>query len=85
MRLGILDTIGLAATLVLAIPVGFVGVRFLVREQYLLGGFMLGVAVLMVVLQRKATTPEDIPAKLAEKVAGKLVKAPEEESESTEE
>ena len=48
-------------------------------------GFMLGVAVLMVVLQRKATTPEDIPAKLAEKVAGKLVKAPEEESESTEE
>jgi hypothetical protein len=80
MRLGILDTLGLAATLVFAIPIAFVGVRLLLQEQFFLGGFLLLTAGLMVYLQRVATTPEDIPIKIAEKLTGGLVKPPEEET-----
>ncbi|MFC5367530.1 DUF7533 family protein [Salinirubrum litoreum] len=84
MRLGILDTLGLAATLVFAIPIAFVGVRLLLQEQFFLGGFLLLTAGLMVYLQRVATTPEDIPIKIAEKLTGGLVKPPEEdEAEAT--
>jgi hypothetical protein len=80
MRLGILDTLGLAATLVFAIPIAFVGVRLVLEEQLFLGGFLLLTAGLMVYLQRVATTPEDIPIKIAEKLTGGLVKPPEEEA-----
>jgi hypothetical protein len=79
MRLGILDTIGLAATLVFAIPIAFVGVRLVLEDQLFLGGFLLLTAGLMVYLQRVATTPEDIPIKIAEKLTGGLVKPPEED------
>lgn len=80
MRLGILDTLGLAATLVFAIPIAFVGVRLVLEDQLFLGGFLLLTAGLMVYLQRVATTPEDIPIKIAEKLTGGLVKPPEEET-----
>jgi hypothetical protein len=79
MRLGILDTLGLAATLVFAIPIAFVGVRLLLEEQFFLGGFLLLTAGLMLYLQRVATTPEDIPIKIAEKLTGGFVKPPEED------
>lgn len=82
MRLGILDTLGLAATLVFAIPIAFVGVRLVLEDQLFLGGFLLLTAGLMVYLQRVATTPEDIPIKIAEKLTGGLVKPPEEEETS---
>jgi hypothetical protein len=81
MGLGILDTIGLAATLVFAIPIAFVGVRLLLQDQFFLGGFLLLTAGLMIYLQRVATTPEDIPIKIAEKLTGGLVKPPEEDTE----
>jgi hypothetical protein len=80
MRLGILDTLGLAATLVFAIPIAFVGVRLVLEDQLFLGGFLLLTAGLMVYLQRVATTPEDIPIKIAERLTGGLVKPPEEET-----
>jgi len=75
---GILDTVGLAATLVFAIPVGLLGLNFLVDGRYLLGVGFLAVAALMVALQEYVTSPTDLPAKAAEKAVGTVVRTPEE-------
>lgn len=80
--MGIMDTIGLAASLVFAIPVAIFGLNRLVDGQTLLGGGLLLVAALMVLLPQKLTTPMDIPQKIAGKAVGKAVKTPDEEQES---
>lgn len=84
MGLGIMDTIGLAATLIFAIPVGVFAIQKLLAGEHLLGGFLLVVAILMVALPQRLTTPQDIPGKLVGKVVGSAVVDPE-ESENREE
>ena len=79
MRLGILGTIQLAATLIFAVPVGVYGLNTLLDGQQILGGGRLVVAVLMVALPDYLTTPTDIPAKVGESVVGKVVKTPDDE------
>lgn len=73
MARGILGTLGLLGTLVFAVPLGFLGVQFLVSERYLMGGVFLGLAVAMVLLQEYLTTPQDIPGLVVEKVTGRVV------------
>lgn len=79
MRLGILETVGLAATLIFAIPVAVFAGETMLAGDYLLGGVLLLVAVLMVVLPRRLTTPDDVPAAVAERTIGKAIKTPDEE------
>jgi hypothetical protein len=79
MRFGILETLGLAASLVFALPVGGLGVTLLLDGQYPLGGGLLVVAVLMVVLPRRLTTPGDLPAAVVERAVGAAVEVPEED------
>jgi hypothetical protein len=74
-RLGILEMVGLAATLVFAIPVALFGLERLVGGDTLVGVGLLVVAVLMVVLPRRLTTPQDIPGEVAERVVGSAVKS----------
>lgn len=50
MRLGLLDMIGLAATLAFALPVGSFGVTQILAGEQTLGAAMVVVAVAMVVL-----------------------------------
>jgi hypothetical protein len=76
---GILGTLQLAATLVFALPVGLLGVQFLLDGKTLLGGGFLGIAVLMVALEEYLTTPTDVPGAVAEKTLGKVAKTPEDE------
>ncbi|WP_117593006.1 DUF7533 family protein [Haloprofundus halophilus] len=77
MALGILDTIGLAATLVFAIPVAIYGIEQLASGETLFGVALLAVAAAMVLVPRYVTTPDDIPGKAAEKAVGSAVKNPE--------
>jgi len=81
MRLGILETIGLAASLIFAIPVGLYGIETLLSGQRALGAGLLLVAVLMVVLPRRLTTPADLPGAIAERVIGRAVKEPDTDDE----
>jgi hypothetical protein len=81
MRLGILETVGLAASLIFAIPVGLYGVETLLSGNQALGGLLLLVAVLMVVLPRRLTTPTDLPGAVVERVVGGVVKEPEGDDE----
>ncbi|SDM03819.1 hypothetical protein SAMN04487949_0600 [Halogranum gelatinilyticum] len=82
--MGLMDMVGLAASLVFAIPVGIFGINRLIEGQHLLGGGLVVVAVLMVLLPQRLTTPMDIPGKLAEKAVGKTVKMPDEDDEQKE-
>ncbi|WP_458186867.1 DUF7533 family protein [Haladaptatus sp. NG-WS-4] len=78
MKLGILDTVSLAATLVFAIPIALFGIERLLAGQTLLGGAFVVVAALMVVLREWLTTPTDIPVSAVQKVVGKVAKTEDE-------
>ncbi|POG53919.1 DUF7533 family protein [Haloferax marisrubri] len=79
MRLGILEMVGLGATLIFAIPVGVFGLTLLGDGRTVFGGAMLLLAVLMVALPKFLTMPQDIPSLAAEKVIGGVAKEPDEE------
>lgn len=74
MAKGITETITFAITIAFALPVGLLGVRFLLSEQFLLGGVFVGLAVLMVVVEEYITTPSDLPAMAAKRVVGTIAK-----------
>lgn len=79
-RLGILEMVGLAATLVFAIPVALFGLERLAAGDTFVGGGLLVVAALMVLLPRRLTTPQDVPGAVVERVVGSAVKTDEDET-----
>jgi len=80
MARGILETIGLAATLVLAIPIALFGAEHLVRGEYVAGVAYVGIAVGMVAVEQYLTTPTDVPGLVAEKTVGRVVKTEDAEN-----
>lgn len=73
MRLGIIQTLELAAALMFAIPVAGFGASQLLDGNVTIGGALLVVAALMVVVPYHLTTPGDLPGKAAEKAVGNAV------------
>ncbi len=69
MKLGIVDMIGLAATLIFAIPVANFGVNRLIAGETLMGGGLIVVAVAMVLIPHYFMDPKTVMRKL---VAGLL-------------
>lgn len=82
MALGILEQVGLAATLIFALPVAVYGVQSILGGRTLVGTLAVVVAVLMVVLPRRLTSPDDVPAKAAETAVGAVVDTPDGADES---
>ncbi|MBB6646774.1 DUF7533 family protein [Halobellus ruber] len=82
MRLGILGTIQLAATVIFAAPVGIFGLTRLTEGDVLLGGGLLAVAVAMVALPQYLTTPGEIPMKIIEGVVGRAVVTPDDDEDA---
>jgi hypothetical protein len=73
-RLGILETVGLAGSLVFAIPAALLGVELLVSgERPFVGGVLVVAAVLMVVVPRYVTSPTDLPATVAAGAVDRVV------------
>ena len=81
MRLGLLATIQLAATVVFAAPVGIFGLTRLTEGDLLLGGGLVAVAVAMVALPQYLTTPGEIPMKVVEQLVGRAVVTPDDDEE----
>jgi hypothetical protein len=81
MRLGLLGTIQLAATVVFAAPVGIFGLTRLTEGDALLGGGLLAVAIAMVALPHYLTTPGEIPLKIIEGVVGRAVVTPDDDED----
>ncbi|WP_254273172.1 DUF7533 family protein [Haloarcula marina] len=74
MAQGILDTLGLAAVLVLAAPIALFGFEHVVRGDLVMGGVYLGVAAGLILVEQYLTTPTDLPGMVAEKTVGAVVK-----------
>lgn len=77
MARGILETIGLLTVVVFAIPVALFGIEHLVRGEIVQGVAFLAIAVLMVAIEQYVVTPTDVPAAVAEKTVGAVVKTDE--------
>jgi hypothetical protein len=77
--LGILDLVGLVATLIFALPVAGYGVERALGGDPVVGAAFLVVAALMVVLPQKLTTPGDLPSVIAERAVGKAVSTDDDE------
>lgn len=75
-RLGLLDTLGLAAALALAAPLVHFAI-ILLGEGRALGWAFLLLAGLLVVGQHFLTTPQDLPAVAAERILGRAAKEPD--------
>jgi hypothetical protein len=82
MRLGLLATIQLVATVVFAAPVGIFGLTRLTEGDLLLGGGLLAVAIAMVALPQYLTTPGEIPLKIVERLVGRAVVTPDDERDA---
>ena len=78
---GILDTIGFAATLVFALPLGLAGIAFVERGDLAIGLGLIAVGVAMVLFKEYLTTPGDIPGLIVTSVTSKLVGDPDNEEE----
>ncbi|WP_394739053.1 DUF7533 family protein [Natronococcus roseus] len=75
---GIIDTIKLAGTLVLALPAALAGLEFLlVRGETAVGAVLIGLAIGLVLVQHRLTLPSDVPAAVAKRVAGTVRKDPD--------
>lgn len=72
MARGIIGTLQLVGTVVLAAPLAILGVQFLLTDRLLMGGLFVGLAVAMLLLEEYLTTPQDLPAIVAERAAGRV-------------
>ena len=81
MSRGIIGLIQLAATLVLAVPVALLGLRFLTRGEPVAGVAFIAIAAGMVLVEKYVFTPRDVPGMLAERVVGRVAKEPDAESD----
>ena len=76
---GILDTIGLAGTVLFAAPVALFGADLLVRGNAVQGAVFLGIAALMVLVPRYVRTPKDVATDAVEKTAERVVETEDRE------
>ena len=77
---GLIETIKLASVLVLALPAALAGIELLVvRGETIVGGALILLAVLLVLIQRRLTTPGDVPGIVAKRLFGTVAKEPERE------
>jgi hypothetical protein len=74
--LGILDTVGLAAALALAVPAAGFGVSLLLDGDPL-GAVFVVLAVALVAVEQVLVTPGDLPARAVEAVVGTVAEDPE--------
>jgi len=72
MAKGILGLLGLAGTLVVALPIAVLGLDFLLGSRPVVGAALLAVATLVVVLGERVPTVEDLPEKAVGRVSKRL-------------
>jgi hypothetical protein len=74
MARSVVETIQLAATMTVVLPVVYLGVDFLLGGRTLLGAGFLAVAGLMLALERYVVRPGDVPMEAAKRTVGLVAK-----------
>lgn len=80
MALSLTELLGLAGTIIFAIPVAMLGLDFLLDGRPL-GLAFLAIAATMVLAEKYLFRPSDIPEAVANRVVGRFVKSPEDEEQ----
>ncbi|WP_225332898.1 DUF7533 family protein [Halomicrobium urmianum] len=78
MARGILETFGLAGSVLLAAPPALFGAQRLVDGDALLGGGFLALATLMILVPQYAKTPDDVVVGTVERGVGWIVDSDDE-------
>ncbi|MFP9193261.1 DUF7533 family protein [Natronosalvus vescus] len=79
---GLFDTIKLVGVLIFAIPAALAGLEMVATgSRPYIGSALIVCAVVLVLVQRRLTTPGDVPGLLAKKVTGSAARTPEREEE----
>ncbi len=79
MSRGLVATLQLAASVVVAVPVAAFGLFKLAEGAPRLGILFLALAAGLVVFEEVVTSPSDVPAMVLETVGGRLVNSPDDE------
>jgi hypothetical protein len=79
MARGILQWVGLGATLFVAAHLGLFGAERVLAGEHLLGGAFLALAVAALALEEYVTKPTDLPGSVAGKLVGAVVEEPEDD------
>ncbi|HKL30280.1 MAG TPA: hypothetical protein VJ898_13560 [Natrialbaceae archaeon] len=74
MARSVVETLQLAATMTVILPVVYLGVDFLISGRTLLGAGFLAVAGLMLALEEYVVRPGDVPLEAAKRAAGLVAK-----------
>jgi len=72
MSRGVIDTIQLAATMTVVLPVAYLGVDFLLQGRSLIGGGFLAAAALMLAFEKYVVRPGDLPFEMTKRVVGRV-------------
>jgi hypothetical protein len=79
MSRGVIEFLGLASSVVFAIPVAFFGLLRVLDGDLLVGAGFVAFAVVMVAATEIYTSPTDVAGNVVSRAAGKLVKRPDDE------
>lgn len=80
---GILESLGLVGSLVFALPAGIAGVELLLDGRTAIGATLVVVALLMIAVPRRVTTPGDLPGDVAARIVDRTVLDPDEDGGTT--
>ncbi len=79
MSRGVIDLLGLAGSVVFAIPVGFFGLLRMADGDFLAGIGFIAFAAVMVVGMEIYTSPADVAGNALTRVVGAVAKQPDDE------
>lgn len=82
-RFGVIESLGLVGSLVFALPAGIAGVELLLDGRTAIGATLVVVALLMIVVPRRVTTPGDLPGDVAARIVDRTVLDPDEDGRTT--
>lgn len=77
---GIVETVQRMGTAIVVVLVALPALDFLLRGEVVVGGGLLAIAVVVVLVSEYVVSPSDVPASMAERIAGKVAKDPEDEN-----
>lgn len=80
MAWSITELLGLAGTIIFAIPVAMIGVDYVLAGRPL-GLAFLAIAATMVLAEKYLLRPSDVPEMVVDRVVGSVAKAPEEDEQ----
>lgn len=76
---GIIETLQRMALMLILVPVVLAGLTLVLEGETVVGGGLLGIAVIIYLVSEYVKTPTDVGTDAAEQAASRVVKAPDDD------